>query len=335
MLWARIVAKSWRMMKPSFAHLCTLLAIPSIFALTCCATTTPSELQTQGNAPATTGKGKLEAATLDSGGRKRTYLFQLPSDYSSSKRWPVVLAISGNTQSGHDAARISRFDEFAYRNGVIAVFPNSAAGWDLQGDSDVEFFSAIINKLVADDSADASRVYVTGGASGGLLVFKLACELADRIAAVAPVVATMPVTLSEDCHPARPISVLEINGTADRDVRYEGGVKLGLFGNFGLSLLSAPASAHWWAQTDGCADTPVRDSLPPKRQDGLETLRDTYHGCREGTAVALYSVVGGGHTWPGGQGLPRLIFGKTSRDLNANEVIWQFFEAHPFPTPAN
>jgi polyhydroxybutyrate depolymerase len=294
-----------------------------------------SESQSQTSGSQATGKGKLEAAALNSGGRKRTYLFQLPSDYTSSTRWPVVMAVSGNTQSGRDAARISRFDEFAYANGVIAVFPDSAAGWDLKGDSDVEFFSAIINKLAADDSADPSRVYVTGGASGGLLVFKLACELADRIAAVAPVIAAMPVTLSENCHPARPISVLEINGTADRDVRYAGGNKLGLFGNFGLSLLSAQASAHWWAQTDGCAGTPARDSLPPKTKDGLETLRDTYYGCREGTAVALYSVVGGGHTWPGGQGLPRIIFGKTSRDLNANEVIWEFFKAHPLPAPAN
>jgi polyhydroxybutyrate depolymerase len=294
-----------------------------------------SESQSQTNGPQTTGKGKLEAAALDAGGRQRTYLFQLPSDYTSSKRWPVVMAVSGNTQSGRDAARISRFDEFAYRNGVIAVFPNSAAGWDLKGASDVEFFSAIVDKLIADDSADASRVYVTGGASGGLLAFKVACELAERIAAVAPVIATMPVTFAENCHPARPISLLEINGTADRDVRYEGGSKLGLFGNFGLALLSAQASAHWWAQSDGCTDTPARDSLTPKTKDGLETLRDTYYGCREGTAVTLYSVVGGGHTWPGGQGLPRIIFGKTSRDLNANEVIWEFFKVHALPAPAN
>ena len=199
----------------------------------------------------------------------------------------------------------------------------------------MEFFSAIIDRLESSYSVDASRIYLTGGASGGLLVFKLACELANRIAAVAPVIATMPAILSQNCHPARPISILEINGTADRDVRYEGGMKLGLFGNFGTSLLSTQASAHWWAQTDGCADAPVRDSLPPKTKGGLETLRDIYTGCREGTVVALYSVVGGGHTWPGGEGLRRIFFGRTSRDLNANEVIWQFFEAHPFPTPAN
>jgi polyhydroxybutyrate depolymerase len=323
------------MLKPAFPYFVAVLASLVIFALTGCASTAQSPSHTQIIDPGAAGKGKLEAAALDSGGHKRTYLFQLPSDYTLSKRWPLVIAVSGNTQSGHDAARISGFDEFAYRNGVIAVFPNSAAGWDLKGASDVEFFSAIINKLVADNSADASRVYVTGGASGGLLVFKVACELAARIAAVAPVIATMPVALSQNCHPARPISVLEINGTADRDVRYEGGSKLGLFGNFGLSLLAAQASAHWWAQTDGCVDTPARDSLPPKTKDGLETLRDTYYGCREGTVVALYSVVGGGHTWPGGQGLPRMIFGKTSRDLNANEVIWQFFEAHPLPAPTN
>jgi polyhydroxybutyrate depolymerase len=323
-------------MKLSLAHNGALLTLVMLLSATSPAQApAQSEARGQENGPRATGKGKLEAAALSSGGHKRTYLFELPSDHSSVGRWPVVLGVSGNTQSGRDAARISRFNEFAYRNGIITVFPDSAGGWDLKGVSDVEFFSAIIDKLTADYSADPSRVYVTGAASGGLLVFKLACELANRIAAIAPVAATMPAPLSQNCHPARPVSVLQINGTADRDVRYEGGMKLGLFGNFGLSLLSARASAQWWAQTDGCADTPVHDSLPPKAKDGLETLRDIYSDCHEGTAVALYSIVGGGHTWPGGEGLPRLFFGRTSHDLDANEVIWQFFQAHPLAGAAN
>jgi polyhydroxybutyrate depolymerase len=291
--------------------------------------------QSQENGPKAASKGKLQPAQLQSGGRKRTYLFQLPSDYSSSKRWPLVFALHGTFQDGHDLAEISRLDNFAYRSGIIVVFPNAiGATWDWDGSGDIAFFSAMIDNLEASFSVDASRVYVIGGSQGGFMVFKLACDLAERIAAVASVAATMPVSLSQNCHPTRPLPVLEINGTADLLMPYDGGIKL-IGPEMGTRRLSAQASANWWAQTDGCAVAPALDSLPPKTKDGFETRRELYSACREGTEVALYSVVGGGHAWPGGEAFARISFGRTSHDLNADEVIWEFFQAHPLPAPAN
>lgn len=318
------------MLKSPFPYGVGLLTILSI-ALAGCASTTQSQSQTQDLGPGAAGKGNLEVAQLQSGGRKRTYLVGLPGEYSSAKRWPLVFVLHGSLQNGQVAAQISRFDEFAYRNGIIVVFPDSAgATFDWRGISDVEFFTAMIDSLEASYSVDASRIYVTGGSSGGFMVFKLACDLADRIAAIAPVVAIMPVSLSESCHPTRPVPVLEINGTSDRHMPYDGGIKL-VGGAIGTHLLSAQSSAHWWAQLDGCAEAPARDSLPPKTKDGLETRREMYSACRNGTEVALYTVVGGGHNWPGGEHLPRIFAGRMSLDLDANEVIWQFFQVHPLP----
>ena len=278
-------------------------------------------------------KAQLEAKSIEVAGRTRTYLLSLPSNYAVTQRWPLVLVLHHHLLNASDAARITQFDDFAYRNGIIAVFPNSyGTSWDWQNSGDIAFFNALLDSLEANNFVDPSRVYATGISNGGVMMFKLGCDLANRIAALAPVAALMPASLSENCHPARPISLLEFNGTSDLPMPYDGGIKL-LGTNFGTRLLSAQASAHWWAQVNACAQKPNLDTLPRKSEDGMDTRREIYTGCREGTEVALYSIVGGGHTWPGSNtNLPRItLSGRTSFDLDANSVIWQFFQAHHLP----
>ncbi|MFZ0737018.1 MAG: PHB depolymerase family esterase [Candidatus Acidiferrales bacterium] len=280
-----------------------------------------------------------EKFSLESGGRTRTYSLHTPKDYTPSKRWPVIFLIHGAGGQGTGMARVAHFDDFAERNGIIAVYPDGVdRRWadgrgtttpEREGVNDVAFFSALLDKLEATYSVDPSRVYATGLSNGGFMSFKLACDLSARIAAVAPVAATFSLRLSQECHPARPISVLEINGTSDPLVPYEGG---GMMRGSGGQILSALDSAKAWAKIDGCAETPATDSLAPKSENGLETRHEIYSGCRGGTEVALYSIVGGGHTWPGGmQYAPQFFIGKTSRDFDANETIWKFFQAHPLP----
>jgi polyhydroxybutyrate depolymerase len=280
--------------------------------------------------------------TVDSGGRTRTYYVHTPKNYISATRWPLVFVIHGRLGTGPGMARIARFDPFADSNGIIAVYPDGIDhSWadgrgtspaDRAGVDDVAFFSAMLDKLEAAYSIDPSRVYATGLSNGGFMSYDLACKLAARIAAVAPVAATFAVPQSQSCHPARPISVLAINGTDDPLVPYAGGE---LKRTAGGMILSAPESAKAWSQLDGCAANPASDSLPAKSPDGLETRREIYSGCQQKAAVALYTVVGGGHTWPGGkQYFPQFLIGKTSHDFGANDVIWQFFQTHPLP-PAN
>ncbi len=277
--------------------------------------------------------------TVESGGRTRAYYVHAPTNYNSASRWPLVFVIHGRLGTGPGMARIARFDAFADSNGIIAVYPDGIDhSWadgrgtspaERAGVDDIAFFSALLDKLEASYSVDASRVYATGLSNGGFMSYDLACNFATRIAAVAPVGATFAVPVSQHCHPARPISVLDIVGTDDPIVPYGGGE---LERTRGGMILSATDSAKAWAKLDGCSASPAQDTLPAKSSEGLATSREIYSGCQQNSAVALYSVVGGGHTWPGGkQYLPQFIIGKTSRDLDANEAIWQFFQAHPLP----
>jgi polyhydroxybutyrate depolymerase len=280
--------------------------------------------------------------TLESGGRERIYYVHTPTGYTPAKSWPLVFIIHGRFGTGPGMQRIAHFDDFADREGILAVYPDGIRrSWaDGRGDSpaesegvdDVAFFAALLDKLEATYSIDPARVYASGVSNGGFMSFRLACDpaLSARIAAIAPVAASFSMRQSQRCQPSRPVPVIQVNGTDDPLVPYKGGEVSHRRGDV---VPSATGSAKDWARLDGCAADPARDSLPPRTTDGLETRREIYSGCRDHSEVALYSIIGGGHTWPGGkQYLPQFIVGKTSRDIDANEIIWQFFQAHPLPS---
>ena len=148
---------------------------------------------------------------------------------------------------------------------------------------------------------------------------RLGCALSDRIAAVATVGAAMPKTMI--CLPSRPVPLVMINGTSDPVVPYGGGTEH----NLSLTTISAEDSAKAWARINRCGEKPVRAKLPEHAKGGMETKTDTYDGCQQGAQVVLYSVKGGGNTWPGGEQYEvEKQVGKTSQDLNANETIWSF-----------
>jgi polyhydroxybutyrate depolymerase len=193
---------------------------------------------------------------------------------------------------------------------------------------DLAFFNAMLDKLSTEYSIDSTRVYATGLSDGGFMTFRIACAMADRITAIAAVGAEMPKYLY--CTPARPEPVLMINGTSDPVVPYGGGSHTGSY-----LTISAVSSAKDWSQLDGCEEKPQRTTLHPATKKGMETRVETYHGCHQGTMVTLDSVVGGGNTWPDGeQYLDEKSIGKTSNDLNADQVIWKFFQAYRLPATA-
>ena len=137
--------------------------------------------------------------------------------------------------------------------------------------------------------------------------------------------------LFPECSPSRPVSVLAINNTEDPLVPYEGGEIIGGFRKIKLGkVLSVDESIAFWIERNMCSATPVvteEPDLDPK--DGTRVTRKDYINGTDGTEVILYSVEGGGHTWPGGiQYLPAWIIGKTCKDFDANEVIWSFFKNH-------
>lgn len=191
---------------------------------------------------------------------------------------------------------------------------------------DNAFIDQLLDKLSSEYSVDASRVYAAGLSDGGFMAFRLGCTMADRFAAIAAVGAAMPKTMT--CLPSHPLPVLMMNGTSDPIVHYGGG-HVGRY-----PVLSAEDSAKYWAKLDGCQSKPQRQTLSPREKSGMKTPVDTYDDCQKGAQVALYSIDGGGNTWPGGeQYLVEKVIGKTSNDLNANDVIWSFFVHHQTASP--
>ena len=179
---------------------------------------------------------------------------------------------------------------------------------------------ALIARLNTDFHIDTARIYATGISNGGFFSQRIACDLSAQVAAVAGVASTLQESLAAACKPQRSVPVLVMMGSKDPLVPWDGGA---LSGNRG-AVLSAPEAVRKWAVWDGCEMTPAPKEPFPR------THVDLYNQCAEGAEVILYRVEGGGHTWPGGrQYFPEFFIGKTSRDFDAGEVIWQFFEKHP------
>ena len=294
-------------------------------------------------APASTGgtsaAGGDRTGRLRFGGRTRTYLVHRPP--GSRAGMPVVLAFHGGGGTAAGMARITHLDAVADQHGFVVVYPqgyaNSWAGGkgdtpaDEAGIDDVGFVSALIRRLAAEDRIDTTRVFATGLSAGGFMAQRLGCQLSDRIAGIAPVAATLIVTIAQTCAPSRPMPVLEIQGTADPLVPYGGGHVAGR-GPGGNPTLSAPDTAAHWASVNRCPASPDTVMLPTVISDGTQVRTDRYGPCAGGPVV-LYTVMNGGHTWPGGeQYLPVRVVGRTTHQFDASETMWSFFATLPART---
>jgi polyhydroxybutyrate depolymerase len=174
---------------------------------------------------------------------------------------------------------------------------------------DVGFLRALIESLEHNYAVDARRVYATGISNGGMMSYRLACELADKIAAIAPVEGALNV----DCRPTAPVSVIIFHGTADRLVPFSGGSTPYQIGARRTDN-SVAAAVDFWVKQNGC-------TLTPEHQESAEAHTDIYSGCRNGTGVALYAVQGGRHMWPGTPA--------STNKVPATDLMWAFFAAHP------
>jgi polyhydroxybutyrate depolymerase len=199
---------------------------------------------------------------------------------------------------------------------------------DLSPADDIAFVRALILNLDSSLPIDPKAIYATGISNGGFFSNRLACDLSDKIAAIASVAATMPETLLPVCNPSRPISVMYVHGKNDRIVHIEGGAVMRNRG----SALSLAQAAKFWREWDHTASNPQITELPDQVHDGTSIRRETYAGGAQGTEVVVYVIDGGGHTWPGAsQYLPVFMVGKASQNMDATKVIWEFFQKHRRP----
>jgi polyhydroxybutyrate depolymerase len=177
----------------------------------------------------------------------------------------------------------------------------------------------MLDALALKYSVDSHRIYATGLGDGGFMAMRVGCNMADRVAAIAAVGATLPKAMI--CLPSRPVAAAFIHGTEDPVVPDDGGnYKPGQF-----HVLSTEDTAKTWARFDRCSEKPAQGKIPPLQNGSKETKTFTFGGCKDDTQVVLYSVKNGGNTWPGGeQYMSEKEVGKTSTALNANETIWSF-----------
>jgi polyhydroxybutyrate depolymerase len=244
-----------------------------------------------------------------------------------------VLALHGLTGSGRGMERVTHLDQVADRYDFTVVYPDGPkGGWDAGTPSDraaeEQFVARVIGDVVRTGHADPRRIFVVGLSSGALFTQVLGCAMADQIAGIAAVAGPMPADASPACHPARPLPVLLMHGTDDPVIPYRGG-KAGPRAG-GVEVLSVAATAARWRGLDGCRGRTVTRPVPDRVRDGTHVTEADTPGCAGGVSVALYTVAGGGHAWPGGEHpLPGRIVGRTSRDFDASEVIWRFFARTP------
>ena len=288
------------------------------------------------------GRGLTERS-LAHDGMERVYFVHLPPGHSRTKPVPLVVTLhgGGGTARGFESGTGAGVTSEADRRGWVVVFPEGIErGWHDGREEvtardgkrgavdDVGFIRALVDRMQADYGIDPKRVYATGISNGGFMCQRLAVELSDRMAAVASVTATLPKVL-EPQTPSRAVSVMLVNGTADPLVPYEGG-QVQVFGRERGEVMSTDATIAWWAKHGGCTAAPSTRSLPDRApDDGTTVSRTEISGCRAESAVVLYRVQGGGHTWPGGQQyLPRSVIGIVSRDFDATPEIFDFFSKH-------
>jgi len=199
-----------------------------------------------------------------------------------------------------------------------------------QGADDVGFLSALIDRMVKKQAVDPARVYATGISNGGFMSFRLALELSGKIAAVAPVTAQISVAL-KDKRPVHPVSIMLFNGTSDPLVPYGGGhIRIGRFGKSRGQILSTDETIERFRKFNGVEGKGKVKKWPDADpDDGTTVETHTYTGGKAGSEVILVKITGGGHTWPGGkQYLSKRLVGTVSRDINASEMILDFFLKH-------
>jgi len=271
-------------------------------------------------------------------GLERTYLYHVPNRYDGTQAVPLVLALHGRLGQGSGEERLSHFDKLSDEHGFIVVYPDGldrswadgrgATPSDKKGVDDVKFLSTLIGTFEANYRVDPARVYATGMSNGGFMSGRLACQLSTRIAAVAFVAASVSDAVAANCHPEVPVSVLVLQGTDDPLVPFAGGA-LGKNGERG-DVLSHDATVEKFAKLDRCPEPPKKEHIPDRAGDGTTIDISIYSGCAAGAEVRSYVVNGGGHAWPSGlQYFPASVIGKTSKNLDASEVIWEFFSQHP------
>ncbi|RJQ76741.1 poly(3-hydroxybutyrate) depolymerase [Pseudonocardiaceae bacterium YIM PH 21723] len=263
--------------------------------------------------------GTTERFTLGSGGTEREYLLHVPDGYQRDKPSPVILAFHG---AGGTDTVLEAFSDLSTLDAIV-LYPQGLKGsegtaWQgapyASSADDVRFVQDLLDRTETDLCVDTTRIFATGKSNGGGFTALLACRLADRIAAFAPVAGAYYPGTTQGCESSPPVPMLEFHGTEDAVIHYEGGVRHGA---------RYPAIGDWlttWTEKDHC-------SAGKERRVAEDVVELEWSDCVAGAEVRHYRVEGGGHTWPGAT--QDSGSGDTTQSISATKTIWRFFQDHP------
>jgi polyhydroxybutyrate depolymerase len=286
----------------------------------CAPAPTPAPVATEVPIPSVTPEPTIAPLdtqrTLMIDGMERTYSIHIPAGLTGQQSPPLVFVFHGYQENSAQIRRYTGFDAVADANGFIVVYPDGSGssgsfswngsgccGYALQNDiDDPAFVRAIIADVETLATVDAKRIYASGFSNGALLSYRLACEMSDTFAAIAPVGG---VLMYAPCEPQESVSVIHAHGAKDAVVPLDGG---------GAAIQFPPVaeSVAAWAGLNGC------NGEKQVEKDGV-LEHTTFEGCKTGIAVELYIFDGTSHSWPSPYVVPLA------------EIIWEFFAAHPKP----
>lgn len=266
------------------------------------------------------------------GGIYRTYRLYVPTIYTGATARPLILNLHGYTSNALQQQQYSNFKPIADTANFIMVYPQGTkdasnqpywnAGFSSTQVNDIGFLSALIDSLDLTYNINLNRVYSTGMSNGGFMSHTLACELSNRITAIASVTGSIFTTqYGSNCHPTRPVPVMQIHGTSDATVPYAG--------NMSQGMMPIDSVVKYWVTKNNCNPTATFSNVPnSSTTDGCTAEHYRYSGGNLGSTVELYKIIGGGHTWPG------FPFGGvgTNMDINASKEIWRFFSKYNLST---
>lgn len=260
-------------------------------------------------------------------GANRTFRVYRPGTLEASA--PLVIMLHGGFGDGAQAERSYGWDSMADAGHFLVAYPDGMdRAWNVGGEccgrpgregvNDVEFITTLVGRLQKQVRIDPARIYATGISNGGMLAYRLACDTVV-FAAIGPDSATQ----LGPCPSPKPISILHIHGASDKTIPYNGGRGTGVAQIDGPAV---PQLLGTWRMVDGCA-APVVDTTGNVTTSSAE--------CPGGRTVALITIAGAGHQWPGSKPKPvieRLLgLDPPSNELDATNAFWQFFATHPKP----
>ena len=241
-------------------------------------------------------------------GTVRDYIIYIPETYAENTAYPLLFSFHGLNSNMENIYRKSQFNELAESESFIVVYPEAIdEQWNLSSadNPDIDFVKALLDTLEEDYNIESNRIYSTGMSNGGNISFTLACELSDRIAAIASVTGlNLHLQVNETCSTTRPVAILQIHGTEDPIARY----------------VFVEPTLQFWIGYNNTETNPTITPIPDTdTADGSTVERIQYVNGAEGVEVQILKVTGGGHQWPGHKG---------NMDINASHEVWNFVKKY-------